>query len=86
MRIVNPLNDRAIIEPIKNEEKTKGGIYIPDSYQGKPQKGVVLYCGKKVEEIKKGDVVFFGSHAGIPMSIEEKDCLLMREADILCII
>lgn len=81
-----PLNDRVIIEPLPNEIKTKGGIYIPDSYMEKPQRGIILFCGNKVEEVNVGDTVFYGKHAGIPMNINEKDCVLMRESDIMCII
>jgi len=87
---VIPLHDRVIIEPIKVEDITKGGILIPDNAKEKPVKGKVISCGKgKKDEpmtIKIGDIVLYGKHAGSEIEIEDKKYLIMKESDILAIL
>ena len=87
---VAPLHDRVIIQPAKAEEKTAGGIIIPDTAKEKPQRGTVVAAGpgKKDEpvSVKVGDTVLYGKYAGTEIQIEGNDLLIMRESDILAII
>ena len=87
---VTPLHDRVIVEPAKAEEKTAGGIIIPDTAKEKPQRGTVIAAGpgKKDEPVtvKAGDTVLYGKYAGTEISIEGTDYLIMRESDILAIV
>ena len=87
---VTPLHDRVIIKPAKAEEKTAGGIIIPDTAKEKPQRGTVVAAGpgKKDEPVtvKVGDTVLYGKYAGTEISIEGEDYLIMRESDILAIV
>lgn len=87
---IQPLHDRVIVEPISVDSVSKGGIIIPDTAKEKPQRGKVLYCGKGTvnEElvVKEGDIVLYAKFAGQDINIEEKKCLIMREADIWAII
>lgn len=87
---VTPLHDRVIVKPAKAEEKTAGGIIIPDTAKEKPQRGTVVAIGsgKKDEPItvKIGDTVLYGKYAGTDIQIEGDDLLIMRESDILAII
>ena len=82
-----PYEDRVLVEPAAAEEKTAGGIYIPDNAKEKPQTGVVIAVGtgKKDEPItvKVGDTVFYGKYSGTEITIDGKDYLIMRNADIL---
>ena len=90
LNIKRPLADRVIIEPAQAEEKTAGGIIIPDTAKEKPQKGIVLAIGegKKDEPmtVKVGDTVLYGKYAGTEISVEGSDYLIMRESDIVAII
>lgn len=85
-----PLHDRVIIRPAKAEEKTAGGIIIPDTAKEKPLTGVVVACGpgKKDEPVtvKAGDRVLYGKYAGTEFRYENEDLLIMRESDILAIV
>ena len=87
---IKPLADRVIIEPAAAEQKTSGGIIIPDTAKEKPQKGTVVAVGpgKKDEPliVKEGDTVLYGKDAGTEISYEDKDYLIMREDDIVAII
>ncbi|MGH7851317.1 MAG: co-chaperone GroES [Thermodesulfobacteriota bacterium] len=92
---VRPLHDKVLIEILDTEEKTKGGIIIPDTAKEKPQEGKVVAVGtgriledgtKKPLEIKKGDKVLFNKYGAIEISIEGEDYLILREEDILAII
>src|SRR5205085_11076783 len=87
---VTPLHDRVIVKPAKAEEKTAGGIIIPDTAKEKPQRGTVVAAGpgKKDEPVtvKEGDTVLYGKYAGTEISIEGEDLLIMRESDILAIV
>jgi chaperonin GroES len=87
---VTPLHDRVIVKPAPAEEKTAGGIIIPDTAKEKPQRGTVVAAGpgKKDEPmtVKNGDTVLYGKYAGTEISIEGDDLLIMRESDILAIV
>jgi chaperonin GroES len=87
---VTPLSDRVIVKPAPAEEKTAGGIIIPDTAKEKPQRGTVVAAGpgKKDEPVtvKVGDTVLYGKYAGTEIQIEGDDFLIMRESDILAIV
>jgi chaperonin GroES len=87
---ITPLHDRVIVKAAAAEEKTAGGIYIPDTAKEKPSKGTVLAAGPgKVDEpmtVKAGDTVLYGKYAGTEIQIEGNDYLIMRESDILAIV
>ncbi|MDE5735613.1 MAG: co-chaperone GroES [Bacteroidales bacterium] len=87
---IKPLADRVVVEPMEAEQKTMGGIIIPDTAKEKPQKGVVVAvgAGKKDEPmtVKEGDKVLYGKYSGNELSIDGKDYLIMRESDIFAII
>jgi chaperonin GroES len=87
---ITPLHDRVIVKPAAAEEKTAGGIIIPDTAKEKPQRGTVLAAGpgKKDEPVtvKPGDTILYGKYAGTEISIEGIDYLIMRESDILAIV
>jgi len=92
---IRPLQDRIIVKRIEEEEKTKGGIIIPDSAKEKPMEGEVISVGsgkilengtKQVPEVKAGDRVLFGKYAGTEVKIDGVEHLIMREDDILGVI
>jgi chaperonin GroES len=92
---LRPLHDRVIVKRVEEEDKTSGGIIIPDAAKEKPQQGKVLAVGKgKILEngkvsplaVKKGDRILFGKYAGQEIKVEGEEHLIMREDDILAII
>ncbi|REJ85028.1 MAG: co-chaperone GroES [Bacteroidetes bacterium] len=87
---MKPLADRVLVEAAPAEEKTAGGIIIPDTAKEKPQRGkvVAVGTGKKDEPltVKVGDTVLYGKYAGTEVSIDGRDLLIMRESDIFAII
>ena len=92
---LRPLHDRLIVERLSEDEKTAGGIIIPESAKEKPQRGKVVAIGKgKVAEdgtvrpldVKAGDTVLFGKYAGTEVKIDAEDRLIMREDDVLAVI
>ena len=92
---IRPLQDRVIVERLAEEEKTKGGIIIPDTAKEKPMEGKVIAVGKgRVAEdgklikldVKAGDKVLFSKYAGTDVKIDCKEYLIMREDDILGVI
>lgn len=87
---ITPLADRVVVQAAAAEEKTAGGIIIPDTAQEKPQRGkvVAIGTGKKDEPltVKVGDNVLYGKYAGTEISVEGKDYLIMRESDIFAVI
>lgn len=87
-----PLGDRVLVRRVEEEEKTKGGIIIPDSAKEKPQEGVVVAAGAgardetgKVQalELKAGDRILFGKWSGTEIKLEGEDLLIMKESDVL---
>lgn len=92
---VRPLHDRVLVKRFLEEEKSKGGIIIPDTAKEKPIQGEIIAVGTgrvtddgKVRplEVKKGDKVLFGKYSGTEIKIEGEEFLMMREEDILGII
>jgi chaperonin GroES len=92
---VKPLHDRILVKRLGEEEKTKGGIIIPDSAKEKPAQGEVVAAGSgrrtddgKVIalEVKKGDKILFGKYSGTEIKVDGEDYLIMREEDVLGII
>jgi len=92
---LKPLNDRVVVTRVEEEEKTSGGIIIPDTAKEKPQQGKVIAVGpgkidengKRVPmELKKNDRVLFGKYAGTEIKIDGVEHLIMREDDILGIV
>jgi len=87
---MKPINDRVIVKPASADEKTKGGIIIPDTAKEKPQRGEVIAVGPGKEgnkmTVKKGDIVLYGKYAGQEFNYKGVDYLIMREDDILVII
>jgi chaperonin GroES len=92
---IKPLNDRILVKRLEAEERTKGGIVLPETAKEKPKEGEVIAVGpgkisdsgKRQElQVKKGDKIIFESYAGTEIKVEGKEYLLMREDDILGII
>ena len=92
---IRPLQDRIIVKRIEEEEKTKGGIIIPDTAKEKPMEGEVVAVGtgkilengkKQPPEVKEGDRVLFSKYAGTDVKIDGIEHLIMKEDDILGII
>ena len=84
---VKPLGDRVVIEPIEQEDRTAGGIVLPDTAKEKPQKGLVLAVGPDVEgEIKVDNRVLYAKYAGTEIKIDDKEVLILREEDILALV
>jgi len=92
---LKPLGDRIIVKALEAEEKTKGGIVLPDTAKEKPQQGEVIAVGtgrtldngKVVPlEVKKGDKILFGKYSGDEVKVGVEDYLIMRESDVLAII
>jgi chaperonin GroES len=92
---IRPLQDRVIVKRVEEEEKTKGGIIIPDTAKEKPIEGKVIAVGKgklrddgklHAPDVKKGDLVLFGKYAGTEVKLDGAEHLIMREEDILGVI
>ena len=90
MSKIQPLADRVLVRPVAAEEKTVGGIIIPDSAKEKPLRGEVLAVGKgtKDEEmvLKAGDQVLYGKYAGTELEYEGEKYLIMRQSDVLAVL
>ncbi len=89
---VRPLDDRVVVEPLEAEEKTPGGILLPDTAKQKPQRGRVLAVGpgKLLEDgqraktsVARGDEVLYGRYAGTDIEVDRKEIKILRESDIL---
>jgi chaperonin GroES len=92
---IQPLHDRILVKRIDEEEKTKGGIIIPDTAKEKPQEGKVVAVGKgrilddgKVQElsVRKGDKILFSKYAGTEVKLEGDEHIIIREDDVLAIL
>jgi chaperonin GroES len=90
-----PLHDRVVVRRVKGEEKSKGGIYIPDTVQEKPQEGEVVAVGPGARDeagrtvpldVKAGDRVLFGKWSGTEVKIDGEELLIMKESDIMGIV
>src|SRR5262249_46314307 len=89
---VRPLDDRVVVEPLEAEEKTAGGILLPDTAKQKPQRGRVLAVGpgkmrdsgeRAALTVAKGDEVLFGKYAGNDIEVDNREIKILRETDIL---
>ena len=92
---IKPLSDRVVVKPLEAQEKTKGGIYVPDTVKEKPQEGEIVAAGPgKISdsgtlvkmELKKGDKVLYGKYSGTEVTVGGEEYLIVRESDILAII
>mgnify|MGYP000966394806 CR=1 FL=1 len=92
---MKPLNDRVLVKRLESEEKTAGGLFIPDAAKEKPSKGEVIACGPgKLNDkgerfaisVKPGDIVLFAKYAGTEIKVNGADHIIMREEDILAIL
>jgi chaperonin GroES len=92
--MLKPLGDHVLVKPLSNEEKTEGGIYLPDTAKEKPQEGEVIAVGPgrmldngtRVEpEVKVGDKVIYAKYGGTDIKVGDVEYLIMRESDILAI-
>ena len=91
---LKPLSDRVVVEPAADEEKSSGGIILPDTAQEKPQQGTVVATGPgKVSDtgtlvemsVKDGDKILYGKYSGTEVNVAGTDYIIMRESDILAI-
>ena len=89
---LQPLADRVLVKPIEKEERTKSGIYLPDTAKEKPQEGEVLAVGpgkmsddgKRIEmDLKVGDVVIYAKYGGTEIKVDDEELMILRESDIL---
>lgn len=89
---LQPLADRVVVKPIEQEEKTKSGIYLPDTAREKPQEGEILAVGpgrigedgKRIApDVKVGDIVIYAKYGGTDIKIDDEDLVILRESDIL---
>ncbi|RMH82164.1 MAG: co-chaperone GroES [Calditrichaeota bacterium] len=92
---VRPLADRVVVQPLEEETKTPGGIYLPETAKEKPMRGKVIAVGegkrsddgKRIPpEVKAGDVVIYSKYAGTEFKIDAEEYLILRESDILAIV
>lgn len=95
MKNIRPLHDRVVIKRVEEEQKTAGGIVIPDTAAEKPQRGEIVAVGKgkplddggvRKPEVKVGDKVLFGKYAGTEIKIDDEDFLVMREDDVVAVL
>ena len=93
--IFTPLHDRVLVRRVDEDEKTSGGLIIPDSAKEKPQEGAVISCGDGARKdsgelipmvVKAGDRILFGKWSGTEVKIDGEDLMIMKESDILGII
>ena len=89
---LQPMGDRLVVKPIQSEEKTKSGIYIPDTAKEKPQEGKVIAVGpgrmtdegKRIPpDVEVGDIVIYTKYGGSEIKIDDEELIIMRESDIL---
>ncbi len=92
---IKPLADRVVVKPLEAEEKTKGGLFVPDTAKERPQQGEIVAVGpgrvsddgKKIPmEVKVGDKILYGKYSGTEVTYDSIEYLIMRESDIFAII
>lgn len=90
MAKIQPLADRVLVRPAAAEEKTVGGIIIPDSAKEKPLRGTVLAVGNGTKDeamvLKEGDTILYGKYAGTELEFDGEKLLIMRQSDVLAIV
>jgi len=83
---IKPLGERIVVKPLKQEEKTEGGIYLPETAsKDKPQRGKVIAVGPDFKDVKKGDTVIFAKYGGTEIKVDEEDYLVLGVDDVLAI-
>lgn len=83
---IKPLGERIVVRPFKQEEKTEGGIYLPETAsKDKPQQGEVIAVGPDFKDVKKGDKVIFAKYGGTEIKIDEEEYLVLGADDVLAI-
>ena len=89
---IRPLDDRVVVEPVEAEERTEGGIVLPDTAREKPQKGKIVAVGegklldsgdRAPVAVKKGDTVLYAKYGGTEVTVDGKELMIMKESDIL---
>lgn len=92
---LKPLADRILVKPLDAQEKTKGGIVLPDTAKEKPQEGKIVAVGKgkttdegKVQpmELKAGDIIVYGKYSGTEITVDGEELLIMREEDVFAVV
>ncbi len=92
---VRPLADRVLVRPLEQEDKTSGGIILPDTAKEKPMRGEIVAAGlgklndngERIKlDVKLGDIVIYGKYSGTDVKIDNEDFLILRESDILAIV
>ncbi len=92
---IKPLHDRVLVEPLEAEEKTAGGIIIPDTAKEKPMEGKIVAVGKGARsdegkvaplDVKKGDRILYGKWSGTEVKVDGDDYLIMKESDVMGVI
>jgi chaperonin GroES len=92
---ITPLGDRVVVKRLEAQEKTKGGVYLPDTAKEKPQEGKVVAVGsgrlldsgeRATPQVKKGDRVIFASYGGTEVTVDGEELLVMNEEDILAVV
>ena len=87
---IKPLGDRVLIQPLAAEEKTAGGIYIPDNAQEKPQEGIVVAVGNGTKDVemtlKADDKVLYGKYSGTEITYEGVTYMIMQESDVFAVL
>lgn len=95
MAKIKPLDDRVVLEVLEQAEKTRGGIFLPDTAKEKPQQGKIVATGpgkvldtgeRGAMTVKKGDVVIFAKYSGTEVEVDGKELLIMRESDLLAVV
>lgn len=90
MTQIKPLADRVLVRPAATEEKTVGGIIIPDAAKEKPLRGEIIAVGKGTKDeamvLKTGDTVLYGKYAGTELELDNEKYLIMRQSDVLAVI
>jgi chaperonin GroES len=94
MAKIKPLDDRVVLEVLEQAEKTRGGIFLPDTAKEKPQQGKIVAAGpgkvldsgeRGAMTVKKGDIVIFAKYSGTEVEVDGKELLIMRESDLLAV-
>ena len=89
---MKPLNDRVLVKRLESEEKTAGGLFIPDAAKEKPSKGEIVACGpgkmteagvRAAMEVKVGDVVLYGKYSGTEVTVDGENYLIVKEPDVI---
>jgi chaperonin GroES len=95
MAKIKPLDDRVVLEVLEQAEKTRGGIFLPDTAKEKPQQGKIVAAGpgkvldsgeRGAMTVKKGDIVIFAKYSGTEVEVDGKELLIMRESDLLAVV